>query len=371
MSGPSFEEIKEALNLRAEEICRRYAPEGRKNGSYWMARNPARADAHAGSYFVRLRAPFIYEDRANGEKGDLIKMIAAASGFPGDMKRGRAEALAFLGWKADDGVTPQERAARLEKLKAQRNAAEQKAAEEDKRDTNSAFALWLKAQKLTGRSFTGSLADVYFKSRGIDLTRDLLAEGRALPGAVRFFNSHDYRLADGGKIALPCLISLMSGADGRPAAVHRIWLAPDGRGKAVLPEPEVNKVRKIWPRISGKQAVIRLSKGDSGITPEEAGRQGLLTPVIITEGVEDGLAAMLACPEHRVWAAGSLGNLKNVPPLPCVDALIVCQDNDWGKPQAQALFNSSIAALRRSFQTVSVARSWIGKDVNDLLAGEK
>jgi hypothetical protein len=39
---------------------------------------------------------------------------------------------------------------------------------------------------------------------------------------------------------------------------------------------------------------------------------GLLQTLILTEGVEDGLSAVLAAPQHRVWAMISLSNMANV-----------------------------------------------------------
>jgi phage/plasmid primase-like uncharacterized protein len=115
---------------------------------------------------------------------------------------------------------------------------------------------------------------------------------------------------------------------------------------------------------------VRVAKGAGNYSPEEAARQGARAKLVITEGIEDALSVMIACPDHRVWAAGSLSNLAHVPVLPCVSSITVCADNDWDKPQAIAQLDTAIAALKRQNIPVFVARSWRGKDVNDLLAGK-
>ncbi len=165
------------------------------------------------------------------------------------------------------------------------------------------------------------------------------------------------------------MAALMTGADGKPQALHRTWLAPGGHGKARLPDPADNAVRKIWGAPKG--AVIRISKGAGNFTPEEAERQGVSGPLVLTEGIEDALAVALAMPDRRVWAAGTLGNLAKVPVLPCASSITICADNDWDKPQAMAALDRAVAALKRAKKPVFVARSWTGKDMNDLLKGER
>lgn len=374
LKGPDFAELKAMLLSSLDSLVRHYFADGHKAGNYWIARNPSRADGSAGSFWIWLRGAKAggWCDAASGQKGDVINLIGLAIGTD-DKKAIRTEALRFLGLPADGGAEP-DPAAR-DKRRAQIAADNAKRAEEDERETAQArwraFNLWQQAMALTSKTFPGSLAERYLLARGIDMAGDWLAHGRPFPGAVRLLTTHDYHLAGGGKKSgLPCLISLMSGADGKPAAVHRIWLSPDGTGKAALPEPHKNKVRKIWPSHAGTQAVIRLGKGAGGLTPEKAAEAGRRGPLILTEGVEDGLAAMIAAPDYRVWASGSLGNLANAPVLPCVSKIIVCADNDWNKPEAVAQLKSAIGALKRQNVPVAEARSWLGKDVNDLMAGK-
>ncbi len=111
--------------------------------------------------------------------------------------------------------------------------------------------------------------------------------------------------------------------------------------------------------------VIRLTRGPSGRTPEDAGsdQAGLLA---VSEGPENGLTLARAAPEARVWAATSLGNLGHVPvDHPCVSGIVMVRDNDWGKPQAVDTFEAAIDRLRETGKPLAVMRSHWGKDIND------
>jgi hypothetical protein len=49
----------------------------------------------------------------------------------------------------------------------------------------------------------------------------------------------------------------------------------------------------------------------------------------------------------------------------CVSSWIVAKDNDWGKPQAAALFTRAIERLQGFRKPVKVIASQLGKDFND------
>lgn len=370
-----FGEIRKRLIDDIEPLVRELVPGGRKNGKYWIGKNPTRTDKRGGSFWVLLSGPGAgaWRDEAGVrgvDDGDVVKLVQYCKRLP-DLKETRQECLKWLGLSDTGGqrMSPAEIAAR-DKQRAAARAAEEKAeAETRAKNAKGAFGMWMKAEELSPVTFAGSLVDSYLKSRAIDLVAGMIAHKRPLPGALRLFQNHDYRTQDGELIALPCMIALMSGPDGKARAVHRTWLQPDGSGKAVLPEPKVNKPRKIWP--AGWQgSVIRIAKGAGHHSPEEATRRKISAPLIVTEGIEDALACALAMPDRRVWAAGTLGNIGHVPVLPCVSSITVCADNDWGKGQAEAALDTAIAALRQHGKPVYVARSPRGKDMNDLLKGE-
>nr|WP_246742939.1 toprim domain-containing protein [Rhodomicrobium vannielii] len=147
-------------------------------------------------------------------------------------------------------------------------------------------------------------------------------------------------------------------------AVHTTFLAPDGSGKAPI-DPK----RKIWPLFAG--SAIHIWRGETGLPVHQAAKQGLWDRLVIVEGVEDGLSIALACPEFRVWAAGSLGNIGNIRLPRCCGEVIVCADNDWQKPAAMAEFERVLGRLKAQERPVHVARSPIGKDFNDVLQAKR
>lgn len=378
MSVPiNFAEIRGRLIQSIDQLAREMAPEGRRNGNYWIARNPTRADKRAGSFWILLKGPAAgaWRDEAGVrgvDEGDVVDLVRYCRRLP-DLKETRRECLKWLGLSDTGGtrLSAAEIAAR-DKARAEQRAV-QDAEEAQKREKNrtSALGLWLRAAELTPQNFPGSVIDRYLRSRAIDLTAGLIEQGRPLPGCMRFYPAHDYRTADGEIFeGFPAIATLLTGPDGKPRGLHRTWLQPDGSGKATLPEPGQNKPRKIWP--AGWQGgVMRIAKGAGGWSPEEAAKRGTKQLLIVTEGLEDALACALAMPDARVWAAGTLGNIAHVPLMPCVARVIVAADNDWGKGQAEEQLRRGVATLRATGMKVSVARSPKGKDMNDLLKGER
>ena len=88
--------VAAALGTRAEEVCRRYLPNGRRSGRYWTAGDIR--GARGRSLFVRLAPPGTpgkWTDASSGEHGDLLDLIRIASGA-GSLRAALAEARAFL-----------------------------------------------------------------------------------------------------------------------------------------------------------------------------------------------------------------------------------------------------------------------------------
>ena len=196
------------------------------------------------------------------------------------------------------------------------------------------------------------------EKRGIDLSRL-----PRIPGCTRLL--FDQRHVESGKI-FRALGSVMIGADHSFQALHRVFIGDDAEKIAEKPQ------RKIWPDFLG--GFIPVWDAGTGISAKVQAARGELTPAIVVEGIEDGFAAAIGNPGHRVRAAGSLGNLKHLPIFSCDDSLTVFADNDWGKPQAQKQLDAAAAELADRGQAtgcaVRIARSFLGKDANDLLKGE-
>lgn len=351
--SPALPEIKAMLQANVEALARQLAPDGRRAGRWWVARNPRREDNNP-SFGIGLYggAPGAWKDFATGEKGDVIGLIQYVHGL--DMRTSLDWARAWLGIDGAPAVAVEK------KLKEARADAAQRAAQEAERaDKNrrAAKAIYLAARK---QPFVPSPAHSYLITRGLDVSH--LA--RRVPGCLGWLPDELHVETNS---RWPVMIAAFTAEDGQVAAVHKTFLARDGSGKA-----PVSPARKIWPGFKG--AAIRLWRGASGRSIDQAMAHFTRTgecdaTLVLTEGVEDGLSVVLACPEMRVWAAGSLANLAEITVPECCDDVVVCADNDWGKPQAQALLNKAVAALSRQGARVRIARSRVGKDVNDALRG--
>lgn len=349
MTRHTIADVKALLQSRVRDLVRELVPDGAWQGLTYVARNPRREDRRRGSFVVWARpaACGAWIDFATGDKGDIIDLVRYCAGLA-ETKDAIAWAENWLGIaRIPDAEIKR---AQVEARKREVKAAEEEAAAAAKRAT-SAFAWWLKCAK----EIAGTPVETYLATRGIELA------GLARPPrALRFAASLEHRPS---RSYWPAMVAAMTcSRTGAIVAVHRTYLSRDGRGKA-----PVDPARMIWPSFRG--AAIRLARGETGLAPEEAARQGLVDTLALCEGVEDGLSLALACPELRVWAAGSLGNIGAITLPACTAEVVVVADNDWGKPQAERQLEKALAALAAQGATVKVARSPVGKDVNDALRG--
>ena len=96
--GPSpAAAVAAALAARAEEVCRRYLPNGRRLGRYWICGDLD--GARGRSLFVRLsgsgKPGASWTDAATGEHGDLLDLIRYRTNAP-TLRAALDEARAFL-----------------------------------------------------------------------------------------------------------------------------------------------------------------------------------------------------------------------------------------------------------------------------------
>lgn len=343
------DQIKAAAAARIESVLRALGFDVPMRGHSIVVCNPVRGEKNPSmQIWIKPGYEGAFKDHGGDAKGDIFDLVAYVKGLDGF--EAAADWLAeFLGLAPPAGGGPsraeREAAARREAQARARREAEQAAA--DKRARGNAMALWLAApQKLAG-----TVAAAYLKTRGIDLK----ALARA-PAALRCHPAHVHR--ESGQ-ALPCMMALMQDARGF-RALHRTWLAPDGSGKA-----DVTPARKIFPGFTG--AVIAIARGLSGLPVKEASAQGIADTLILCEGVEDGLSLALADRRARVWAVGALANLAHVALPACAAEVLVAVDNDWGKPQAQALLQRGLDHLASFGKPVVPLRAGIGKDFNDVV----
>jgi len=346
----TFEDVKAAVvPQRLESLLRELLPGGKRQAGYYMASSPFRPDRNP-SLWVALNTGAWCDEGAT-DRSDLFGLIIYIKGC--------RDRLAARDWLADwaglgHGIDRKTLEVKRQAAVQQQQKAEAEQQEKRQKNANRAKAMFFNAVEDLG----GTPVDLYLKRRGIDL-----AQFRRRPGAIRFLPDAQHIDEDGVVTQWPCMIAAMTGAAGEVRAVHRTFLNHGGAGKA-----PVRPAKKIWPSFTG--CVIRINKGNTGLTPEKAAAMRVTEPCIVCEGIEDGLSLALAAPEVRVWAAGSLGNLSNVPDHPCISAWIVARDNDEGKPQAQAMFAKALARFRATGKPVREIASSVGKDFNDQLQGE-
>ena len=203
-----------------------------------------------------------------------------------DWKTCRDHVKARLG--IADGPTPRFEPATMSELKSVRD---------DRDRTEFALRFWREAGPITGTP-----ADIYLASRGIDLRR--LPEG--IDKALRW---HPRCAWEGDTHG--AMIGLLSDAKSCEAkAIHRTAIAPRGQkvGKKML-GPVGGCVVRLWP--------------------DEAVTHGL----VLGEGIETTLAAATRL-DHKgtslipAWAACSAGTMAKFPVLPGIECLTLLVDND-------------------------------------------
>jgi putative DNA primase/helicase len=274
---------------------------GRKRGVVWMARCPAHddrtpslsiCDADNGKVLVRCHAGC-----------EQAQVIAAL----------RARGL----WSANDRyqskiIGPQSR-----------RFLEQRDGEGADRST-AALKIWQPAAPATNTVVT-----TYLRSRGIDITP---------PDSLRFHP--ELRHPSGG--LWPAMIALVSGSDNKPVAVHRTFLARNGRGKAPVDPAKM----MLGPCRGG---AVRLA--DPG------------NVLMVGEGIETCLAAMLAS-GNPAWAALSTSGLCALDlPMDVRDVIVLADGDAAGEVAAR----DCASRWKRQGRHVRIARPPQGTDFNDML----
>ena len=262
-----------ALAARAEEVSRRFLPNGRRQGRYWTA-----GDVRGGkgrSLFVRLAPPGTpgkWTDAAEGTHGDLLDLIRLSTGAA-SLREALAEAHRFLA----QPVSPVP-------------------GNDDSYDrTEAARNLWSRC-----RPIENTLAESYLHARAIRTCR--------FP-ALRFHASLAYRDDAGRWRRFPALVAAVTANDGELQGVHRTWLDPDRPVKA-----RVSRPRKALGRIHG--LAVRFGDPDAAST------------LLVGEGIETVLSLVAAWPHTLAAAALSAGSLGAFVPPPGVSRLLIARDRD-------------------------------------------
>lgn len=75
-SGVDFTSVNEAARANLLPILQRWLPDGKRQGSKYLALNPHRADRRLGSFRINLRTGR-WSDFATGDKGGDVVSLAA------------------------------------------------------------------------------------------------------------------------------------------------------------------------------------------------------------------------------------------------------------------------------------------------------
>jgi hypothetical protein len=206
-------ELADRLARRAEQVCRHYLSNGRREGSYWLVGDVANTPGR--SLFVRLKGPSSgkgaagkWTDAATGEHGDLLDLLAMNRGLA-RLRDVLAEARAFLNLPRCE----------LGPERVHRQLSEPMGSSDSARRL---FAL--------SRPIVGTIAETYLRRRGIVAFHQT--------AALRFHPNCYYRAnADVPSETWPALIAAVTDLGGRITGAHRTWLAPSGDGKAPVVAP--------------------------------------------------------------------------------------------------------------------------------------
>jgi hypothetical protein len=77
----NFRAVSDAALPKLPALLARWLPDGRREGSEWVARNPTRADKHPGSFKVNLRSGRWADFATGATGGDAISLAAHLHGL--------------------------------------------------------------------------------------------------------------------------------------------------------------------------------------------------------------------------------------------------------------------------------------------------
>lgn len=277
----------------------------RRAGSEWKASCPFHQDRTPS--FTIFDGGRRFQCFGCGASGDVLDFVRRLHGV------GLRDAAEMLG------------GGELSTLAAQ---APQNAAPVSSDRTDEALAIWRAAVPASG-----TLAETYLRSRGITIEPPLSLRYAELPYGKR---GPDY----------PCLVCCVSSPEGPLQGIQRIYLAPNGRGKAGVP-----KAKLSLGKVAG--GAIRLAPLDD-------------RELVVCEGPEDGLSLVQAL-GRPVWAAAGASMLSAMRLPPSVRQVAVGGDKDAaGKTAAEKAaraFAMQGSAVRVFYPTPPA------KDFNDELMG--
>lgn len=344
----------------------------RPGGDVWQVANPWRPGSDLSE--MKIWPGGAWKDFNNGEKGDAMDLVAY--GLAGIItKDSRMRALEWV--ENRFGI----RAMAPEALDKLKREGEERRATLDMEAEKVAQANRERSRKAFYGAHPAILdtpAETYLRWRGIRIREiENLANSFRFRPDCDYWPAKEFGAGDTER-SFPGMLSAMVDNGGRLGAVHYTLLEPEGNRKLdTLSRGWVDE--KPDGRIKGKSPklmfpdtaglVVRVTRGPSGLTCEEAASKGELDWFGITEGIEDALSVASAEPLLRMHAAGSLPGYLHLPDHPAARGYLLFRDNDWDKPQAVELFDRAEARLKefgKPVQVIAMDPAW-GKDANDVL----
>lgn len=355
-SAISIDAIVAAANGDALRLCRKFMPNGARDGDKYVASNIW--DSGKGrSLIVDLKGRYAgnWTDFGNSgageDQGDMIDLVRIRL-CAGD----KGAAIRWI--KAEYGLSddnPNDHARASLPPPRDTDADEAAAAEERGRRVSHAQRMWL-----SGKVIAGTPAEAYLAGRN-------LAGEAPWPGSLHYHAEIWNRQA---ALKMPCMLACMMRPDGSYAATHRTWLGrhPDDRRWVKAEDAETGVTRGDSKKVIGPcaGAFIPINKGSSGKSmlamPEGE-------PIYATEGIEDALVVRLARPQFRIIAGYSLSNLGGLRPPPQAGPLRLVIDRD-DNPAALGQLERTLARLQAAGVAVEIVMPPAGvKDLNDWLRG--
>ena len=304
------------LAARIEPLCRTLLPGGHRVGGEWECGDLSGAPGRSLKVSLRGAKAGLWSDFAVGSGGDALDLVAAVRG------QGLGAAIGWaLAWLSEAPSAPRPDAIRPTTLRAST------ASDTRSRSTALARRLWRATVPAAG-----SPVEVYLRARAIP---------RPPPADLRF---HPVCRHPSGQ-SLPAMVAAVRDLERRLVAVHRTFLANDGRSKATV-EPV--------------RAALGLVRGG-------AVRLGPIGPcLVVAEGIESAIAAAVLAGSDAAWATLGTAGLQalTLPPLPLASRVLIHADGDVpGVKAAEA----AAARWRAEQRRVVIVRAPPGADANDVL----
>lgn len=333
----SIQQIVAMLTAQAETLAQDLLPGGRRQGREWVAGDLSGARGRGVSVCIAGSKQGVWADfSGGGQKGDLLDLIAACrtGGDKGEALKWARNWLGLAGAGSVQEVAP--------RVPAPPPPRDWQAEAEQRRQ---------RGAKIFGAAlpWPGTPVEHYLAGRAIP--RAALPH---VPNALRY--APELWCSERGRAAPAMLACIMRG--NRMIGLHQTFLERTAEGwkKAPIASP-----KKFMGATRG--GLIPLSRGASGL-PLARAPQGDI--VAITEGIEDGLSVAIECPEWRVVAACSSGNMQELDLPETVAEVVLCLQRDGENPAVAAAVEAAIARYSHEGRTVRAARPPEGiKDWND------